>query len=94
MSYFFAAESNSPAFVWDEPSTKLLIVLRGDRHADFTSPNRTKKSCWDEICNIMKAMGYQVTRVQAENKWKNLTRRFVCCFFFYYSFEFNTPLIF
>lgn len=64
-------------FTWTDSSTKLFIELYKEKRQLLTNRKiKTKKLLWQTISENMKMNGFNVTVIQAENKWKSLERAY------------------
>lgn len=68
-------ENRNQTFSWSDASTKLFISLYKEKRV-ANRKVKTKKIMWQKISEIMNLKGYNVTTVQAENKYKSLERSY------------------
>lgn len=64
-------------FSWCDVSTKLFLCLYKEKRVELENRKiKTKKIMWQKISELMKVKGYNVTTLQAENKYKSLERSY------------------
>lgn len=68
---------NDKIFTWTDASTKLFLDLyKEKKQLLYNKKIKTKKILWQTISDGMKKLGFQVTTLQVENKWKSLEKTY------------------
>ncbi|XP_011883732.1 PREDICTED: uncharacterized protein LOC105570890 [Vollenhovia emeryi] len=70
-------ENEEETFSWSDASTKLFLHLYKEKiNLVSTRKIKNKKILWQKIAEEMSTQGYNVSNIQAENKFKSLERSY------------------
>ena len=69
------SSSTTPS-TWESKHVLQLISLWSEYQERFNSPKHKKKAVWQNIVEVPNVNGCPATWIQAESKWKNLTKRY------------------
>ncbi|XP_024891333.1 uncharacterized protein DDB_G0286591-like [Temnothorax curvispinosus] len=70
-------ENRNQTHSWSDASIKLFLSLYKEKSVQLANRKlKTKKIMWQKISEIMNLKGYNVTPIQAENKYKSLERSY------------------
>ncbi|CAL1534729.1 unnamed protein product [Lymnaea stagnalis] len=68
--------SSSGTVGWSKAAVLKLIQLHNEHQHLFDDPHYKKKSVWEMVSMCMQKEGYAYSWIQAENKWKAITKKY------------------